>query len=183
MPVQSAKPFVELPPRCTSQRSIHKRRERQKFSSRLEYRHLRYNPNRRWLVRSETLRFQTGAIMARLAVAPCHLSAVSVVADRFDRTAFHRFFAKTFFVGRLRLLVNVRVAAVIVPLEVGGGGRGTNRSRCTDHRRRICLMSSLGIYSLRRPCFPEGEGGTLERKAPNAIICPVIDSDATATRR
>ena len=58
----------------------------------------------------------------RPAVAPCHLSAVSVVADRFDWAAFHRFFAKTFFVGRLRLLVNVRVAAVIVPLEIGGGG-------------------------------------------------------------
>jgi hypothetical protein len=60
--------------------------------------------------------------MARPAVAPYHLGAVPVVADRFDRAAFHRFFAETFFVGRLRLLVDVRVAAVIVPFEIRGSG-------------------------------------------------------------
>ena len=47
----------------------------------------------------------------------CKLGAVPVVADRFDGAAFHRFLAETFFVGCLRLLVNVRVAAIIVPFE------------------------------------------------------------------
>jgi hypothetical protein len=50
------------------------------------------------------------------------LGAVPVVSDRFDRAAFHRFFAKAFFFGRLRLLVNVRVAAVIIPFEIRGRG-------------------------------------------------------------
>jgi hypothetical protein len=50
------------------------------------------------------------------------LCAVPVVADRFDRAAFHRFFAETFFVGRLRLLVHVRVAAIIIPFEIRGSG-------------------------------------------------------------
>jgi hypothetical protein len=50
------------------------------------------------------------------------LGPVPVIADRFNRTAFHRFFAKRFFVGRLRLLVNVGVPAVIVPFKIGGGG-------------------------------------------------------------
>jgi len=44
----------------------------------------------------------------------------TVVADRFDRATFHRLFAKTFFLGRLRLLVNVGVAAVVVALEIRG---------------------------------------------------------------
>ena len=45
-----------------------------------------------------------------------------VVTDRFDRATFHRFLAKRFFLGRLGLLVNVGVSAVVVPLEIGGGG-------------------------------------------------------------
>jgi len=49
------------------------------------------------------------------------LGAVPVVADRFDGAAFHRFLAETFFVGRLRLLVNVGVAAIIIPFEIRGG--------------------------------------------------------------
>ena len=43
-----------------------------------------------------------------------------VVTDR--RATFHRFLAKRFFLGRLGLLVNVGVSAVVVPLEIGGGG-------------------------------------------------------------
>ena len=49
-----------------------------------------------------------------------HLGAV--VADRFDRATFHRFLAESFFLGRLRLLVNVGVSAVVVALEIGGRG-------------------------------------------------------------
>src|SRR5438034_9974472 len=48
------------------------------------------------------------------------LRAVPVVADRFDRTAFHGFFAESLFFWRLRLFIDVRMAAVIVPLEIGG---------------------------------------------------------------
>src|SRR5262245_9586949 len=44
----------------------------------------------------------------------------AVVTDRFDRATFHRFLAKTFFLRRFRLLVDIRVTAVVVPLEVGG---------------------------------------------------------------
>ena len=61
-----------------------------------------------------------GASAARTAVAPYHLGAVPVAADRFDRAAFHRFFAETFFVRRLRLLVNIGMAAIIVSFEIGG---------------------------------------------------------------
>src|SRR5437899_11261529 len=50
------------------------------------------------------------------------LRPVSIIADRFDRTAFHRFFAKSFFFRRLWLFINVGMAAVIVPLEIGGRG-------------------------------------------------------------
>jgi hypothetical protein len=55
----------------------------------------------------------------RSQTAATGLRAVSVIADRFDWAAFHRFFAETFFVGCLRLLVYVGVPAVIVPFEIG----------------------------------------------------------------
>jgi len=48
--------------------------------------------------------------------------AVSVIANGFNRAAFHCFLAEAFFVGRLRLLVNVGVAAVVIPLEVRRSG-------------------------------------------------------------
>jgi len=50
------------------------------------------------------------------------LRPVPIIADRFDRTAFHRFFAKSFFFRRLWLFIDVGMAAVIVPLEIGGRG-------------------------------------------------------------
>jgi hypothetical protein len=46
----------------------------------------------------------------------------AVVANGLDRTAFHRFFAKSFFVWCLRLFIDVGMAAVIVPLEIGRRG-------------------------------------------------------------
>lgn len=46
----------------------------------------------------------------------------AVVTDRFDRATFHRFLAKAFFLGRLGLLVNERMTAVIVAFEIGGRG-------------------------------------------------------------
>src|SRR5216117_1600323 len=58
--------------------------------------------------------------MARPAVAPYHLRPV--VSDRFDRTAFHRFFAKSFFFWRLGLLIDVGMAAVVVSFEIGRRG-------------------------------------------------------------
>jgi hypothetical protein len=62
------------------------------------------------------------AITARPAVAPYRLRAVPVVADRFDRTAFHGFFAESLFFWRLRLFIDVRMAAVIISFEIGGRG-------------------------------------------------------------
>ena len=59
-------------------------------------------------------------VMARPAVASYHLRPV--VSDRFDRTAFHRFFAKSFFFWRLGLLINVGMAAVVVSFEIGRRG-------------------------------------------------------------
>ncbi len=44
----------------------------------------------------------------------------AVVADCFDRTALFRLLAESLLVGRLRLLVDVAVAAVIVALEIRG---------------------------------------------------------------
>src|SRR6266513_3530345 len=46
----------------------------------------------------------------------------SVIPDRFDRTAFHCFFAESFLFRLLRLLVDVGMAAVVVPLEIGRRG-------------------------------------------------------------
>jgi hypothetical protein len=43
---------------------------------------------------------------------------VAVIADRFDRTAFHRFLAKSFFFGRLRLFIDVGMATVIVSFKI-----------------------------------------------------------------
>src|ERR1041384_2485022 len=42
----------------------------------------------------------------------------AVAADRFDRATFHRFLAKRFFLGALRLFVNEGVAAVVVALVI-----------------------------------------------------------------
>jgi hypothetical protein len=53
---------------------------------------------------------------------PLQLRAVPIVADRFDRATFHRFFAETLFVRRLRLFVNIGVAAIIIPFEIRRGG-------------------------------------------------------------
>src|SRR4029077_11462668 len=53
-------------------------------------------------------------------VAAYHLRAV--IADRFDRASFHRFFTKSFFLRRLRLFVDIRMASVVVPLEIRGSG-------------------------------------------------------------
>jgi hypothetical protein len=49
-------------------------------------------------------------------------SAISVIANGFNRAAFHRFFAEPFLLWTLRLLVNVGVAAVVIPLEVCRSG-------------------------------------------------------------
>jgi hypothetical protein len=49
-------------------------------------------------------------------------AVLAVVADGFDGAAFHGFFAARFFVGRGRLLVNERIAAVVVALEIIRGG-------------------------------------------------------------
>ena len=49
-------------------------------------------------------------------------SGVAAVAtDRLDRTAFHGFFAESALFSGLGLLVDVRIAAVLVAGEIGGG--------------------------------------------------------------
>ena len=45
----------------------------------------------------------------------------AIVTDGFDRAAFHCFLAKTFFLRSLRLFINVGMATVVVPLEIGRG--------------------------------------------------------------
>jgi hypothetical protein len=44
---------------------------------------------------------------------------VTVVADCFDRAAFHRFLAKSFFFRAFWLFVNVGVAPVIISFKIG----------------------------------------------------------------
>jgi hypothetical protein len=46
----------------------------------------------------------------------------AVIADGFDRTSFHRFFAERFLFRTLRLFVNVGMAAVVIAFEIGGRG-------------------------------------------------------------
>jgi hypothetical protein len=72
-----------------------------------------------------------GAARSRV-IAACHLCAVPVAADRFNRTPFHSFFAETFFIGRLRLLIDVGVTAVIIAFEIG----------------RSCLAAQIAIDAL-----------------------------------
>ena len=49
----------------------------------------------------------------------------AVLPDGFNRATFHRFLAKPFFLGRLRLFINEGMAAVVVALEIGGRGLAT----------------------------------------------------------
>ena len=44
----------------------------------------------------------------------------SVGANGFNGAAFHRFFAKRLFLGTLGLLINERMAAIVVPFVIGG---------------------------------------------------------------
>ena len=53
---------------------------------------------------------------------PLQKKLAAVAADRFDRATFHSLFAETLFLGRLGLLVNERVPAVIVAFEIRGRG-------------------------------------------------------------
>jgi hypothetical protein len=57
--------------------------------------------------------------MARRAVAPYHWPLSAVAPDRFDRATFHRLFAKRFFIGIFRLLIDKGMAAVVIALKVG----------------------------------------------------------------
>src|SRR4051794_36834297 len=49
-------------------------------------------------------------------------SALPVIANRLNRAAFHRFFAKALFLGAFRLFVDERVTTVIVAFEIGRSG-------------------------------------------------------------
>jgi hypothetical protein len=98
------------------------------------------------------------AFAARPAVAPYHLRAVPVVADRFDWAAFHRFLAEAFFVWRLRLFVNVGVAAIIIPFEIRGRGFAAQIAVDTliidvEFARYVLGVFVRGVGHV----FPEGE--------------------------
>ena len=51
---------------------------------------------------------------------PASLSAVAVVADRFDRAAFHGLFALSFLLRGSGLHVNERITAIVISLEIVG---------------------------------------------------------------
>jgi hypothetical protein len=83
----------------------------------------------------------------------------SVVAYRFDRAAFHRLFAKSFFFRRLRLFIDVGMAAVVVPFEIGG--RGFTAQIAID---ALIIDVELAWYvfgvfvrDISHGCFPKGE--------------------------
>ena len=62
-------------------------------------------------------------LRAHSAVRDRHYRLRTIRApNRFDRTAFHRFFAESFFLWRLRLFIDIGMAAVIVPFEICGRG-------------------------------------------------------------
>jgi hypothetical protein len=44
----------------------------------------------------------------------------AVVADGFDRAAFHCFLAESFLFGGLRLLIDIAVAAIVIAREIRG---------------------------------------------------------------
>src|SRR4030095_15300907 len=100
-----------------------------RFSGPPECQHRRCYPSRRWSVRRERFWLEVGRWMLSVlrllphshgfAVTPCHLCTVAIVADGFDRTAFHSFLAEPFLFRRLRLFVNVRVSTIVVALEIG----------------------------------------------------------------
>jgi hypothetical protein len=56
------------------------------------------------------------------AVIDRHYRLRAIIPNRFDRTAFHRFFAESFFLWRLWLFIDIGMATVIIPLEVCGRG-------------------------------------------------------------
>src|SRR4030095_6882029 len=53
----------------------------------------------------------------------------AVIANRFDRATFHRFFAERFLLRGLWLLVNVGMTPVVVAFETGRGGFATQIAR------------------------------------------------------
>jgi hypothetical protein len=62
------------------------------------------------------------AIRQPLETAAATTILGAVVTDRFYWAAFHRFLAKAFFFGRLRLFVDERMTAIVIPFEIGGRG-------------------------------------------------------------
>jgi hypothetical protein len=65
-------------------------------------------------------------------VPPAAYLLGSVAPDSFHRTPFHGLFAKTLFLGILRLLEEVRMAAIVIPSEV----------------RRRSLTAEITVYTL-----------------------------------
>lgn len=53
---------------------------------------------------------------------PQALRSGAVIADGFDRAAFHGFLAELLFIGRFRLLVDVGVTAVIIAAKIARSG-------------------------------------------------------------
>jgi hypothetical protein len=99
------------------------------------------------------------------------LRAVPVVADGLDRTAFHRFSAKSFFLRRLRLLVNVRMTAVIVPFKIGG--RSFAAQIAVDalivHVEFAGYVLGVFVCGIGHGFSLKSEEETLGRNAPYAI--------------
>jgi hypothetical protein len=97
-------------------------------------------------------------VTTRPAVARYHLGAISVIANGFNRAAFHRFSAEPFLVLRLRLLVNVGVATVVIPLEVCRGGFA---AQITVDALIIDIEFARYVLGIFVRCvghvFPEGE--------------------------
>jgi hypothetical protein len=56
----------------------------------------------------------------RLQTAATNLRPVTT--NRFDWATFHRFLTERFFFRRLRLLIDVRMTAIVIPFEIGGRG-------------------------------------------------------------
>jgi hypothetical protein len=110
------------------------------------------------------------------------LRPVRIIADRFDRTAFHCFFAESFFFWRLRLFIDVGMAAVIVSFEIGR--RGFAAQIAVDaliiYVEFARYVFGVFVCGIGHGFFLKSEGETLGRNAPYAIN---LAADAPARNR
>src|SRR5438477_7019961 len=93
----------------------------------------------------------------------------AVVANSFDGTTFHCFFAERFLFRGFGLLINVGVAAVIVTFKIGGRSLAAQIAVDTLLINIVFARNVLGIFVRNvRHSFSVKGGGMLGRNSPSA---------------